>query len=214
MDPAPGPSTEPSTKKSAKRKQRTSERTFAEIAWELVKKEDGMFLCNIDPSSSCDRSQTNYESGNFIRHFRMMHTDLAVSCGLVPDPAKIPKKKARVVPKRLCAIDSQQYVEGCTRLVTNHNLPLSCFEWKGLRLLTDPISQAVGTSVNRKNIKPHLRKMSERVMLDIKQEMRGRLISIKIDSAQRHYRHILGINVQYEVKNKVVTRTLGKIFFN
>lgn len=43
--------------------------------------------------------------------------------------------------------------------------------------------------------------------------MTDKLISIKVDSASRQNRHILGINAQYATGDQVVVRTLGEYYF-
>lgn len=98
------------------------------------------------------------------------------------------------------------------KLVVIHHLPLNCFQWEGLKLLLDPISTALQVTMNRKNIKAHLDVIACNVKSALKEELKGKLISIKIDSASRRYRHILGINAQYEINGEVVIRTLGKLW--
>lgn len=180
-----------------------------EIASSFIIRDAEKAKCNIDPNGDCTYTQARYDPGNFIRHFRLKHSEIANAKGLLKDyvPAT---KKPRVVAKRPVAIDLQLLIEAVVKLVTDHGLPLSCFEWEGFRLLLDPICKAVGCTLNRETIKNHLRVMSQRVKDIMKDEMKDKLISLKVDSASRHNRHILGVNVQYALEEKVVIRTLGK----
>lgn len=97
------------------------------------------------------------------------------------------------------------------KLISLHHLPFSCLECEGLRLLLDPISEALDVTINRQNTKVNLGGAAEKVKQAIKYELYGRVIHLTIDSASRHSRHILGINVQYEKQGAVVIRTLGKL---
>lgn len=193
-----------STSSNLKRK-----RSMMEIAASFIIRDDDKARCNIEPNGGCNYVQSKYDPGNFIRHFRLKHSELANANGLLKDYVP-PPKKPRVVAKRPIAIDLQLLIEAVVRLVTDHGLPLSCFEWDGFRLLLEPICQAVGCTLNRETVKEHLRIMSQRVKEILKDEMKEKLICLKVDSASCHNRHILGVNVQYAHGEKVVIRTLGK----
>ncbi|XP_062550061.1 uncharacterized protein LOC134214750 [Armigeres subalbatus] len=41
--------------------------------------------------------------------------------------------------------------------------------------------------------------------------MRGKLVSLKVDSAVRYSRHVLGVNAQYELDGRMVCRTLAML---
>lgn len=212
-----GPSgLDPNTKDSQKRKsdpkKQQSQRTLTEIAAEFVKRDGPKGKCIIDPSSDCTHEQDKFDSGNFIRHLRSKHPEKALEVGLMKDEDTA-TRRPRIVAKRPIAIDAQLFVDSGIKLVSLHNLPLASLEWEGLKQLFDPISDATGVILNRKNIKPYLRSAAEKIQNVIANEMKGKLISLKVDSASKHHRHILGINAQYVLRDKVVIRTLGKLFF-
>lgn len=56
-------------------------RTFNSTAWKLILKADDRFICNIDQKKGCRYEQARYEAGNFVRHFRLVHPDLARTHG-------------------------------------------------------------------------------------------------------------------------------------
>lgn len=101
-------------------------------------------------------------------------------------------------------------IEGLMKMVAYHNMPLSFVEWQGFRLIFEPIAESVGMTLNRVNIKDHLSILASATRNALKEEMSGRLICLKIDSASRFNRHVLGINAQYVFNDKVVIRTLGE----
>ena len=83
------------------------------IAEGCVGFENGHFVCTIDEVNGCKYRQKNekYEPGNFIRHIRSMHPDLAKSRGLLQEDGEVPIKK-RKVSKVPVAIDRQKLLEG------------------------------------------------------------------------------------------------------
>lgn len=180
--------------------------TYSSLITDLIKKEDNKVFCAIDVISGCAYYQEKYDVTNFLRHFRSQHPEEAAIHELTKEP---PAKKAKVVPKVLIAINRQTLLEACLKLTAIHHLPFSCLEWEGLRLLLDPISEALNITLNRRNIKVHINVAAEKIKQAMKLEMCGKLLHLAIDSASRHSRHILGINVQYEKQGAVVIRTLG-----
>lgn len=152
---------------------------------------------------------TNKKRLMLIRHFRMKHPEAALLKGLFKNPETVPKKR-RTIAKRPIAIDRQLFLEAILKLISFHNMPLSSLDWEGLKQLLDPIAESLNLKVNRSNIKDHLSAAAEKIRIAMKEEMKDKLICLKIDSASRHGRSVLGINVQYCSSDVVVIRTLGK----
>lgn len=201
----------PSNSNGKETKKRRSERTLTEIVADFVERDGPKGKCIIEPDSNCKHEQAKYDPGNFIRHVRTKHPEKALEVGLM-DEEDIAAKKPRIIPKRPIAIDQQLFVDSAIKLVSIHNLPLACLEWEGLKQLFDPIAAATGVTLNRTNIKPYLTSAAQKIRSVISNEMKGKLISLKIDSTSKYHRHILGINVQYALREKVVIRTLGECF--
>lgn len=187
-------------------------RTFNSTAWELILKADDRFICNIDQKKGCRYEQARYEAGNFVRHFRLVHPDLARTHGFFTKDTEPPKKK-RAISKRPVAIDHELIIHASIELVTSHNLPHQCFEWPALRKIWDPCCDALGITINRENIKTHVRAVVTKTTEWLINEMQGKLVSLKVDSAVRYGRHVLGVNVQYELDGVMTCRTLGKTNF-
>lgn len=169
--------------------------------------------CRIEPASKCHYVQATRDIGNYIRHFRLKHPEAANNAGLFKE-GEAPERKPRVIPKSPIAIDGRLVLEAVLKLVAYHNLPLACVEWEGFKLLLDPLAAALAISLSRNGLKTHLKSTSDRIREAIANEMRYKLISVKIDSASRLNRHVLGINVQYALNGKVVIRTIGKYLLN
>lgn len=195
---------------SKRGKKRTDKKkTLAEIALGFIRREGAKASCIIDTGTACLYTQEKIDIGNFVRHFRSRHHDLAVANGLFKEQ-EVPAKKQRVVAKRPVAIDAPLLKDSLLKLVTLHNLPRCFVTWQGFQQLLVPMGSACGVTVNEVNMMSDLKFFSQKLRENIGQEMKGRLISLKIDAASRHHRHILGVNAQYALNDKIVIHTLGK----
>lgn len=77
------------------------------IAARYVEKVGERAYCRIEGNKSCTYIQKIYDVGNFIRHFRTRHTDLAKEYGLLNEQTLV--KKPRNIPKKI----------GCNRQATS-----------------------------------------------------------------------------------------------
>ncbi|XP_055623122.1 uncharacterized protein LOC129766573 [Toxorhynchites rutilus septentrionalis] len=191
-------------------KRARSARTFTEIAKDYIGLDGEEAFCKIDPTSECKLRQPKLDVGNFIRHFRSQHPELSTEYGLLKE-FDSSAKKARLIPKRLVPVDHQLLVEYVIKMIANRNLPISFVDWDETKLLLDRLSEAVGPGIsfNGKIAKNHLQAAAGKVKSAIADEMKNKLISIKLDSASRHNRHVLCINAQYCIRDEIVIRTLG-----
>lgn len=204
---------QPGSSKAKAKDSKKRQSTLTDIVAEFVERDGPKGKCVIDSSSNCKFEQSKYDPGNFIRHIRVKHTERALEVGILKDE-DVAAKKPRIVPKRPIAIDKTLFIDSVVKLISFHNLPLASLEWEGLKQLFDPIAVSTGVTLNRTNIKKYLQSVAEKIRSIVSNEMKGRLISLKIDSASKHHRHILGVNAQYVLRDKVVIRTLGKFFLN
>lgn len=118
---------------------------------------------------------------------------------------------ALVVEKQKVSFDisSNEMVEYCVELVTVNGMPLNAVECSGLKHFFDPICQKLGITINRHNIREHIMKKSENYRLLIIKEIENKILSLKVDSATRLDRSVLGINIQFEKNNQICVRTLA-----
>ncbi|XP_021694276.1 uncharacterized protein LOC110674301 [Aedes aegypti] len=194
----------------AQKRRSEQKRTLQEIALQFIDRDGNSGSCRIDPKSGCTYVQVTCDIGNFVRHFRTQHADAARRNGLFKEQDTV-AKKPRTIAKRLIAIDKRLLFESLAKLVCYHNLPLSCIEWEGLKQLIDPIAVAVGVSLNRNKNKAFIHAIANRIRTALSSEMKHKLLSLKVDSASRYHRHVLGINVQFVLDGKFVIRTLGMV---
>lgn len=207
--PTPSCSTDVESLTRKTKKRSDNKKTLSEIALGFIHREGIRASCIIDPGSACNYTQDKTDVGNFIRHFRTRHLDQATEKGLFRDP-EVPVKKQRVVAKRMVAMDTPLLMDSLTLMLTVHNLPVRCLQWRGFKQLLDPLASACGVTVNGVNMMGNVKNVAKKIRELIAEEVSGRLISLKIDSATRQNRHILGINAQYGIDGVVEIRTLGK----
>lgn len=109
--------------------------------------------------------------------------------------------------------------EALTEIVTVNGRNFSYLEDSGLRKILDPIIEELnkttptedeaGRCINRHNIKELVKKAAEDLRALIRKEVAGKYVCLKVDTATRLDRHILGVNIQFTVDWKLVIRNLA-----
>lgn len=200
-----------SDRKKGKKRHSENQVTLSDIAQSFIRQDGEKAACFIDQGSACKHIQDKIDIGNFIRHFRKRHQNLALVHAVIKEEEiATPAKKRRVVGKRPVPIDKLLLMDSLVKLISYHKMPVACLQWEGFKQLLDPLASAVGIAINPTNMKTTMKGVTDSIREAIAAEMKGRLISFKIDSASRHNRHVLGINTQYAINDKVVIRSLGK----
>ena len=99
---------------------------------------------------------------------------------------------------------ADEMINICVELVTVNGFPITAIESSALKKIFDPITEALGITINRHNIRDHIKNKANLYIDAIRKEVQGKIISLKIDSATRLERSILAINIQYEKNNKII----------
>lgn len=105
----------------------------------------------------------------------------------------------------------QVLIDACLELVTVNGRPFSLMEDSGFRKIIDPLQQAIGNgfAINSANIREKVSNVAQSERRKLVDELSGRLLMLKIDSATCKGRSVLGINVQYASGERIVLRTLA-----
>ncbi|CAK9294251.1 unnamed protein product [Gordionus sp. m RMFG-2023] len=106
-------------------------------------------------------------------------------------------------------MSEENLMNALVELVTINGRPFNIIEDSGLKIIIDPISKAIGTSINRFKIKDLVVDESKKIQAKIIKGTKNKLISLKKDSAQRLGRNILGINIQYIKGNNIILSNLA-----
>lgn len=101
--------------------------------------------------------------------------------------------------------------DACVELVTVNGRPFAMLEDSGFRKLIDPILEGLGNKlqINRQNMQEEVMKRAHTSREELSNILQNRLISLKVDSATRLDRSVLGINLQFIEDEHVVTKTLA-----
>ena len=99
-------------------------------------------------------------------------------------------------------------------MVTVNGRPFKIIEDSGFRKLLNPISQALSDSgnkicINAENIRKEAVMLASKIKKEIKEDIREKFISLKIDIATRMNRAILGINIQLIKNGKLTLWTIA-----
>lgn len=108
-------------------------------------------------------------------------------------------------------IREKDVIQGCVEMVTKNGRPFAAVEDSGFRKILDPILEALGgkLKVNAEVIKNCVIQEAKDARKVLAQKLQNRLVSLKIDCANRLDRAILGVNVQYIEDGKLVLQTLA-----
>lgn len=101
--------------------------------------------------------------------------------------------------------------KGCVEMIVINCRPLSIFTDSGFRKIIQPILDASNATfvINEDSIKNFIFQQSEAVRDKIRCCIRGKIISIKLDSMTRSKRTIIAVNIQYIDCSKICVHTLS-----
>lgn len=105
-------------------------------------------------------------------------------------------------------------MNACTELVTVNGRPLSIVNDSGFKKIINPILESFGNtfSIDQRNVRKNVIETANSVVNDLKNLLRNRILSLKIDGATRLDKSILGINVQFiSDESTHVVKTLAMI---
>lgn len=111
-------------------------------------------------------------------------------------------------------LNKKRVIKGCVEMVTKNGLSFNTMDASGFVIFLNPIIEGLAAknqplTINRNNIKKHVQTKADGIVRRIKEEIKGRMISIMMDMATRQSRSILGISAQYMLRENIVVRTLA-----
>lgn len=95
------------------------------------------------------------------------------------------------------SISKKELVNACVQLITENGLPYTFVEYPGFQKIINPIIEGLGGkfAINSSNIKEKVVDLSNSIKEKIKKEIENRILSIKIDTASKNGRSIIGIYI-------------------
>ncbi|KXJ75278.1 hypothetical protein RP20_CCG012031 [Aedes albopictus] len=158
----------------------------------------------------CNYGQKILVPSNFRRHIIGSHPEVANNLGIGDGTSGEPPTKKSKTTKIMVETDRATIILGTLKLATTNSLPLPYPDWEGMTILVGPLWKAVDLEMSRDKLTKLVGLATEilkKMMID---EMRGKVIHAKIDSASRRGRSFFGINVQFtNEKDCVIVRHLA-----
>lgn len=117
-------------------------------------------------------------------------------------------KKQKCIP---VGITEEELEDACVELVTKNNFPFSILECSGFKKIIDPLLSGMKSkkSINVNNIGHKVENHAKNIKQEIINETKNIMVCLKLDIASRLDRSILGINIQYVLRDKIILRTLA-----
>lgn len=88
-------------------------------------------------------------------------------------------------------------------------MPCNIFEYAGFKDIANPIQESLGITIFLSNVHHYLKKSCEEERKIIKNEVANRIICLKMDTATKYDRSILGVNIKFLNDSKIILRTLA-----
>ena len=172
-------------------------------------KDENKSVCQVE---GCTSKLSGQRTNNLKRHLTQIHKkDLSLEEKVANKQRKIENSPndSKKIPFVKIPVNCEIAIKACVRMVTTEGRPLCSMEDRGFRELVEPTFNAIGITINRHNIIEHIKKYAEELREVITKEVKGKLFCLKIDSAKRLDRNILGINVQFIKDDKIVIRNIA-----
>ncbi len=152
--------------------------------------------------TGCGKVFNYTHAGNLESHVERNHKTQFAEFTVKKEKSKAEKIKAKnnlvPEPKKIrVAIDRPLLFQACTELVTVNGRPFNLLEDSGLQKILKPLIVGLGGNfaINAENIRSNIIVTANGIKNQIREEIRGRLVSIKADSITRLDRSTLGINL-------------------
>lgn len=106
----------------------------------------------------------------------------------------------------------QNIIDACVGMVTADAQPLSVFDSPSFQALTNQLFDGLKmTKISSRNVMEFIREKCSLVKSEISKKLAGKVFSLKMDTATRSDRSVLGVNVQIIKNNKILIYTLAMI---
>lgn len=163
----------------------------------------------------CSKQFDSVVKSNLKVHLVNDHNETARRYNCVIKKRSHPNVKRNVTntPKKPKKLDPGSYIKICVQLVAINLVAMAVLNYPAFRQLTEIHAFDAKMQINSTNIGGYIEKTADQIRSIIKNEVHGRLISLKLDVASRYGKSVLGINVQYFnlSERKIAIRTLGVI---
>lgn len=157
---------------------------------------DGKIVCKND---NCDNKVLHSHTANLERHLKAMHPNLY---NKYIEKKDVQKQNVQLNKKVNSFTLNRANIElALVDLFVKR--PFNMIKDEAFKVLTEPVLSVLNINLNNNSIRERIVEFSQKLKTEIKEDLKCKLLSLKIDAATRHDLSVLGVNVQY-IKNKCV----------
>ncbi|KAF0715623.1 zinc finger BED domain-containing protein RICESLEEPER 1-like isoform X1 [Aphis craccivora] len=106
-------------------------------------------------------------------------------------------------------MDKKKLLSACIELITVNGRPMCLMQDSGFQKIINPILKAFepnSISINPQNIRSHVSATALKIVAEISDDMKYKMVSLKVDGVSRHNKSFLGVNVQYMHKDTLTLK--------
>lgn len=108
-------------------------------------------------------------------------------------------------------ISAEEFQQGMIEMVIFDGAPMEIFSGKGFQRISGEMAKKLGVPTSPDSVRGMIIKFAEEKKKELQRILTKKLVYIQVDACTRHQRNFLGINVQFEEKEKIITKTLGVV---
>lgn len=163
---------------------------------------------------SCGLNIKGFHKWNLLRHLERgvkgnTHSELANDRQFL----ELVRAKTTRICSSSCSANARIHalIMACVELITVNGRPFSLFEDSGFKKILQPLLEFFPKKpiINSRSIPKYIKQMASSYRLELKEELKGKMLSLKIDGVSRHSKSIIGVNAQYVRDGKIFIRTLA-----
>ena len=159
-------------------------------------------LCLVDANCPINKKSglKGKHAGNLMRHLasfhRVQHEAVKQESKRVDVANKRKRDDAAVKPRKklITSFTEENLITGCVELVTANGRPFSYLNNSGFQRIISPFFQSSEQirAISAESIRNCVPDEARSIRELLQQEFKGKVLSIKVDSAKRHGRSLLG----------------------
>lgn len=167
---------------------------------------------NVSVCKICKKHLDGNYITNLKRHLLDVHKDL-YDAELQRNENKVSCEKKTKISVNL---SRSEVKDACIDLVTTEKMPFAILDSSAFKVLTGQIFSGLEMSpISSKNVMTLIDEKYCKIKSDIQSTIKDKVLCLKMDTATRHNRGILGINIlYYNNNNKICVKTLSLIEIN
>jgi hypothetical protein len=167
---------------------------------------------NTSKCNLCSQLFKKNHKGTLQRHLHRFHpAESSMVTTAVAQKRAAETEIGGPVKKNWIQMDEKTLTDACVNLVAVHGQPFALIDLPAFQTIVKPIVRGLRSSVSitGASVRGLLEHKCNDLKTSIMEELKGRLLCLKMDCCSRLGRSILGVNVQFIKNARLVIRTLA-----